>query len=91
MSNVDVRLPHVSFEILEGQDVVDFAFVFADGRAEPAGSGCGDDCRRLLEPVEEFPESPTPLVRERKAGSGDHEDRGCHDREPLHLSPRSFK
>ena len=60
MSNVDVRLSYLSFEILEGQDVADFGFVVADCRLERAGSSCGDDCCRLLEPVEDFLDFPTP-------------------------------
>ena len=60
MSDVDVRLPDVSFEILERQDVIDFGVITADCRAERAGSRSRDDCGRLLEPIEELAESATP-------------------------------
>jgi hypothetical protein len=37
MSDMDVRLPDVSFKVSERQQVVDLGFVVADERAERAG------------------------------------------------------
>lgn len=59
-SDVDVRLPDIPFEILEGQDVLDFRVVIVDSCAEGSASRCRDDRRRLLEPIEEFVEKRLP-------------------------------
>ena len=71
MSDVNMRLPDVSFELLERQNVVDFGFVAVDGRLERPGCRGRDDDVRLLEPVQELVEPAVSLLREREPCAGD--------------------
>ena len=68
-----MRLPDIAFKILERQDIVDFAAVTADRRAERAGAARGYDLGRLFEAAEELAESAVPAVVKREAGARDRE------------------